>query len=276
MPAHPRRKAFGQHFLKDAALCERLTDMCIDWLAKTDSQSLLEVGPGSGALTDPMIRKLATSDSLKRSVRFFTCEKDRKWASHWSSVVQVHDKDFLDLPEKEWLVQPPLGVLSNLPYSAGTAIVLRLAEHPQEIPFMILMFQAEVAQRLRAEPGSKAWGSLSLWIQSRWDVTQVASVPPGAFQPPPDVDSEVVLLVPHREPRLKSLAAANSSAVFDAWDKLLRACFAHRRKMLRAGLRGTPHFLKALEKSGINPTLRAEALTWEQWDTLLDSALKSG
>ncbi|NBT36429.1 MAG: ribosomal RNA small subunit methyltransferase A [Betaproteobacteria bacterium] len=275
MPAHPRRKAFGQHFLKDTALCERLTDLCVEWLAKTDCQSLLEVGPGSGALTDPMIRKLATSDTLKRSIRFFTCEKDRKWAAHWSSVVQVHDKDFLELPEKEWLVQPPLGVLSNLPYSAGTAIVLRLAEHPEKIPFMILMFQAEVAQRLRAEPGSKAWGSLSLWIQTQWEISKVASVPPGAFQPPPDVDSEVVLLKPRSKPRLKALTRRDSAS-FEIWDQLLRACFAHRRKMLRAGLKGAPRFLKALEKSGIDPTLRAEALSWEQWDTLLDSALNSG
>jgi 16S rRNA (adenine1518-N6/adenine1519-N6)-dimethyltransferase len=278
MPAHPRRKAFGQHFLKDTALCDRLTDLCVEWLSKTDAQSLLEVGPGSGALTDPMIRKLATSPALKRSIRFFACEKDRKWAAHWSSVVQVHDKDFLELPENEWLVQPPLGVLSNLPYSAGTAILLRLTDHPEKIPFMILMFQAEVAQRLRAEPESKAWGSLSLWVQSRWEVSKVASVPPGAFQPPPDVDSEVVLLVPRKEPRLKALASSRESSekTFETWDQLLRACFAHRRKMLRAGLKGAPRFLKALEKSGIDPTLRAEALSWEQWDRLLDTALNSG
>ena len=269
MPAHPRRKAFGQHFLRDKALCEKLTDLCLEWLAKSGARSLLEVGPGSGALTEPMIRKLVELPRL----RFSVAEKDRKWAAHWSRVVRVHDIDFMDLPEKDWLDLPPLGVLSNLPYSAGTSILLRFVEHPEKIPFMILMFQAEVAQRLRAEPGTKAWGSLSLWVQSRWDISKVASVPPGAFQPPPDVDSEVVMLVPRDAPRLGALAGPESGPRFEVFDQLLRACFAHRRKMLRAGLKGTPQFLKALEKSGIDPTLRAEALSWEQWDLLLSASL---
>lgn len=268
MPAHPRRKAFGQHFLKDKALCERLTDLCIEKATASSCKSLLEVGPGGGALTEPLIRKLVELPRVRLSV----VEKDRKWAAHWAGVVRVHDLDFMDLPDEKWLDLPPLGVISNLPYSAGTSILLRFAEHPEKIPFMILMFQAEVAQRLRAEPGSKAWGSLSLWIQNHWDVSKVASVPPGAFQPPPDVDSEVVLLLPRKSPRLTALEKAGPEGI-KIWDKLLRACFAHRRKMLRAGLRGAPHFLKALEKSGIDPTLRAEALSWEQWEILLSSAL---
>jgi len=271
MPAHPRRKAFGQHFLKDQALCERLTDLAAEWIGKSQVQSLLEIGPGSGALTEPMIRKLADFPRVRLSV----VEKDRKWASYWSGVTVVHDADFLELPEEKWLDLPPLGVLSNLPYSAGTSILLRLAEHPQKIPFMILMFQAEVARRLRAEPSTKAWGSLSLWIQTRWEVSQVASVPPGAFQPPPDVDSEVVQLIPRSTPRLTALKNSEPHG-FEAWDKLLRASFAHRRKMLRAGLKGYPAYLQALERAQIDPTLRAEALHWEQWDAFLQAVLSGG
>ena len=270
MPAHPRRKAFGQHFLRDQSLCERLTDLCIQKLRDSGCKSLLEVGPGSGALTEPLIRKLVDLPF----VQFGVAEMDRKWADHWNGVVRVWDADFLNVPESEWLARPPLGVISNLPYASGTAILLRLAENPSKIPFMILMFQAEVAQRLRAESGSKAWGSLSLWIQNFWDVSKVASVPPGAFQPPPDVDSEVVLLLPRSTPRLSSMPMQSPEAV-KLWDQLLRACFAHRRKMLRAGLNGTPQFKEALEPAGIDPTLRAEALTWEQWDRLFGTLWKN-
>jgi 16S rRNA (adenine1518-N6/adenine1519-N6)-dimethyltransferase len=269
MPAHPRRKAFGQHFLRDTALCERLTDLCIEKLTESGCKTLLEVGPGGGALTEPMIRKLADLPQ----VRFGVAEMDRKWADHWKGVVRVWDADFLEVPESEWLASPPLGVLSNLPYASGTAILLRLAEHPGKIPFMILMFQAEVAQRLRAETGTKAWGSLSLWIQNFWDVSKVVSVPPGAFQPPPDVDSEVVLLVPRKTPRLTSMPAGNADAM-KLWDKLLRASFAHRRKMLRAGLAAAPQFKQALEPAGIDPTLRAEALTWDQWNRFFAAVWK--
>jgi len=270
MPAHPRRKAFGQHFLKDKALCERLTDLCAEKLAQTGCKTLLEVGPGAGALTEPMIRKLADFPH----VRFAVAEMDRKWADHWKGVVKVWDADFLGVPEAEWLAQPPLGVISNLPYASGTAILLRFAEHPDKIPFMILMFQAEVAQRLRAEPGSKSWGSLSLWIQNFWDVSKVAFVPPGAFQPPPDVDSEVVLLTPRAQPRLTAMPAGNAQAT-QLWDRLLRACFAHRRKMLRAGLNAHPDIKGALEPAGIDPTLRAEALSWEQWNALFSAVWKT-
>ncbi|MBU6376799.1 MAG: hypothetical protein KGQ59_12430, partial [Bdellovibrionales bacterium] len=117
MPAHPRRKAFGQHFLKDQALCERLTQLCLEKLKSTHCNSLLEIGPGSGALTEPMIRKLVDTPR----VIFSVAEMDRKWASHWRGVVRVFDSDFLEVPESEWLGMPPLGIISNLPYASGTA-----------------------------------------------------------------------------------------------------------------------------------------------------------
>ncbi|MBU6376860.1 MAG: hypothetical protein KGQ59_12735, partial [Bdellovibrionales bacterium] len=132
----------------------------------------------------------------------------------------------------------------------------------------------EVAQRLRAESGTKAWGSLSLWIQNFWEVSKVASVPPGAFQPPPDVNSEVVLLVSRQSPKLASMPVNNLEAS-RLWNSLLRASFAHRRKMLRAGLAGHPEFRNALAEAGIDPTLRAEALSWEQWDSLFSTLWKS-
>ncbi len=126
------------------------------------------------------------------------------------------------------------------------------------------MYQAEVAQRLRAEPKSKDWGSLSIWTQNFWDVTKLLTVPPKAFNPPPKVMSEVVVFLPRKTPRID---VARTPSELDRFEKLLKVAFAHRRKMLRAGLPKDGPWLDALKAAGISETLRAEALTWEQWSS---------
>jgi 16S rRNA (adenine1518-N6/adenine1519-N6)-dimethyltransferase len=154
--------------------------------------------------------------------------------------------------------------MSNLPYSAGTAILSRLADFHAEIPVMVLMFQLEVAQRIRAEPDSKAWGSLSIAIQNNWDVTRLVQVPPGAFSPPPEVQSEVVILKARKEVRIQGTETPEGAQKFQ---KLVKTCFLHRRKMLRSSLSHHPDYLQGLERSQIRTDLRAEALSWEQWNT---------
>jgi 16S rRNA (adenine1518-N6/adenine1519-N6)-dimethyltransferase len=231
MPAYGKRRALGQHFLRDPGVQAKIVDATLE---------LAREAPGVKSLS--------------------VCEKDRDLITYWKAealgkpALRVLSGDFLELPREEWLASRAPGVVSNLPYSVGTAILNRLAREP--IPFMVLMFQAEVAQRLRAEVSTKAWGSLSIWLQNRWDVTRLCAVPPGAFSPPPDVDSEVVLLRRRAEPRV----AVKSE---ELWEKLLKACFAYRRKMLRSSL--PPDFRSALEKAGIDGTKRGEALSWEEW-----------
>jgi 16S rRNA (adenine1518-N6/adenine1519-N6)-dimethyltransferase len=135
------------------------------------------------------------------------------------------------------------------------------------------MFQAEVAARLRANPGDSAWGSLSIWIQNRWEVRKLAAVPPGAFAPPPDVNSEVVILQARERNRLTPESPAGSprtdpraEAEWEATlDRLLRAAFRHRRKMLRSGLPKNSSFASALDKAEIEGTRRAEELEWAEW-----------
>jgi 16S rRNA (adenine1518-N6/adenine1519-N6)-dimethyltransferase len=272
-----KRRAYGQHFLKDPAVIARIVDTGMELAREQVCEQMLEIGPGRGAITVPLLEALiASPDPLKRLV---VAERDRELVSRWedwsrmnpsqNSKLRIEPGDFLELPEERWLPrQGKLAVVSNLPYSAGTAIVIRLARYPEKIPFMVLMFQAEVAKRLRAEPGTKEWGSLSIWIQNHWDVTRLIGVPPRAFHPAPKVDSEVVVLRARAEPRVDLSRKKDGEKV---WDNLLRVAFAHRRKMLRAGLPSNGPWKKALEASGIDPTRRSEALSWDEWRKFFES-----
>ena len=276
MPAFGKRRAFGQHFLRDPGIIRIIAQTAVEEASKNDCRGLLEIGPGKGAITYPLLELLdQQSWKTPHIERFTLAERDIKFVNDWHDridarkaetatpyEVKIQSGDFLELADEKWLTGTPLAVVSNLPYSAGTAILTRLAGHTKDIPVMVLMFQAEVAFRLRAESGTKAWGSLSIWIQNLWDVTQLCSVPPEAFTPPPDVDSEVVVLKRRTTPRVEVPNDAESQQL---WESLLKACFAHRRKMLRSGLSAHPQFIQALQKAPIDPTLRAEALSWTQW-----------
>lgn len=264
-PVFGKRRALGQHFLRDRNVIDKIARTAVDEAHRLGCRALLEIGPGRGAITRPLFELLEADP--RQIQRVTLAERDRGLAYDWSESAKdrlvkipelvVEECDFNELADDKWLSIHPLAVASNLPYSAGTAILQKLARHTAEIPVMVLMFQAEVAARLRALPGTKAWGSLSIWTQNAWDVRKLCAVPPGAFAPPPDVDSEVVVLLRREKPHVEIDDPAR-------WDALLKASFAHRRKMLRSGLPEGP-MREALERSGIEPTLRAEALSWEQW-----------
>ena len=273
MATHGRRRALGQHFLMDRALCDRIAETALSLAEETRSEALLEIGPGKGALTEPLLRMIEERSAKIQLQEFIISERDPRIAALWKDrafpiPTRVELGDFLELPEPAWLGRRPLTVLSNLPYSTGTAILIRLARQRAAIPVMVLMFQAEVARRLRAEPDTKAWGSLSIWIQNQWDVTRLAGVPPRSFSPPPKVDSEVVVL--RRRETLRVEIPANARAE-QCWDQLLKACFAHRRKMLRSGLPKSGPLRNALELSQVDDTKRAEALTWSEWNRLYNA-----
>lgn len=276
MSTFGKRRAFGQHFLRDTSICDRIAHTARELAQEYGCQALLEIGPGKGAITLPLIDAF---DDLPTIREVKLVEKDRVLAANWnargkemklSKKFSVEEADFLELAEEGWLSTAPLAVVSNLPYSSGTAILTRLALYPKSIPFMVLMFQAEVAQRLRAEPATKAWGSLSIWIQNRWDVSHLLRVPPSAFSPPPKVMSEVVVLK-----RRESLRIPYSNE--EHFEKFLKTCFAHRRKMLKATFRGvSENYAKALALSGIDPTRRAETLDWKEWEKLYSAFRETG
>lgn len=273
MPAQGKRRALGQHFLRDEAIANAIAERGVKEAIESGCKSLLEVGPGGGAITLPLFEQLKMNPSIER---FQLIEKDDFLAGKWAEKCKTQETgfpfsvragDFLEIPESDWLghAHLPLAVVSNLPYSSGTAILNRLARHTEAIPVMVLMFQAEVAKRLRAEPSTKERGSLSIWIQNLWDVQKLLAVPPHAFAPAPEVNSEVVILKRRAQPRIPNTTSPEDAIV---WESFLKVCFAHRRKMLRSSL----PWRNALELSGVDGTKRAEALQWPEWEQLFLAA----
>jgi 16S rRNA (adenine1518-N6/adenine1519-N6)-dimethyltransferase len=245
----------GQNYLHDPQVISKI----IGLLMKEGEQILnwIEIGPGEGALTLPVCERLKNS---QHSIQLI--ERDRELCHLWNSKLPffplsgVMEADAARVSWAELLTQPTF-VYSNLPYSAGTAILEALSRHPGRISSMVLMFQKEVGDRLCATPGSKAWGSLSLFIQNAWEVLPAFTVSPSAFRPAPKIWSQVLVLRPRQTPLI--------TGDYDRLTQLLKSLFQHRRKMLRASLKGHPKILEALSHSGISDTLRAEALTFEQW-----------
>jgi 16S rRNA (adenine1518-N6/adenine1519-N6)-dimethyltransferase len=271
MPAYGKRRALGQHFLKDAAISEAIAERGVQEAKLSGCKGLLEIGPGRGAITLPLFEQLRKTPEIQN---FQLIEKDQQLALEWKEhpahfPFSITSGDFLEIPESEWLSpkHSPLAVVSNLPYSSGTAILDRLARHTDSIPVMVLMFQAEVAKRLRAEPSTKERGSLSIWIQNLWEVEKFLAVPPKAFNPPPEVNSEVVILKRRQAPRIPGTVHGEDAVI---WESFLKTCFAHRRKMLRSSI----PWRNALEQSGVDGTKRAEALQWPEWERLFFSVKK--
>lgn len=266
MSTYGKRRALGQHFLRDTQIAQTIAETAIQEATQHQCKSLLEIGPGQGAITLPLLELLKNQTRIEQ---FSVVEKDEKFAQNWKNQsaqnFKVHAGDFLDFQDETWLSKSPMGVVSNLPYSVGTVILGRLARRTSEIPVMVLMFQAEVAQRVRAEIGTRDVGSLSLWIQNHWDVKKLLAVPPRAFTPPPEVQSEVIVLTRREQPRIEVAPEAQA-----LWESFLKSCFAHRRKMLRSSF----PWRNALELSGVDGTKRPEALRWDEWSHLFHSVQK--
>ena len=263
-----KQKAFGQHFLEDPAVIRTIADSALAAIDRNPGAALLEIGPGRGAITRPLLERLPIE------VPFHLAERDRELIAFWegeSRLKSLLKGDFLDQSGEALDAIGPMVVVSNLPYSAGTAITVRLCARTKQIPEMILMFQAEVAKRLYSGASTPDRGSLSLFVQNGWDVERVCAVPPGAFQPPPKVQSEVVRLVRRSSPRIP-LSGKEDEA---AWNGLLKLAFQHRRKMLKGNLAGTA-WQQALEKSGVDAAKRAEALEWEEWIRLWSARSQGG
>jgi 16S rRNA (adenine1518-N6/adenine1519-N6)-dimethyltransferase len=250
-----KRRALGQHFLRDQSIARAIVEL----VAPTERDLVVEIGPGDGALTGLL---------AGRAGRVIALEIDRALAAAWRPTVEVLDAD-----ARSWdyagLAAPAGGrvlILGNLPYSVGKPILMALIEARAAIHEMALMLQLEVAERIAAPPGGKTYGSLSVFTQLQCDVRLAFRVPPGAFRPPPKVDSAVLHLRVLREPRVP-LADPRR------FESVVRAAFAQRRKMLAnalgAGL-GLPLDVvrRAATSAGVDPTRRAETLSLSEFAAL--------
>ena len=247
------RKALGQNFLLDLNLTSKIARQAGD-LSACD---VLEIGPGPGGLTRGLLAEGAR--------RVLAVEKDARCipaleqiAAAYPGRLQVMQGDALKVDPLMHL-SPPIRGAANLPYNIGTELLVRWLTPPDWPPFwqsLTLMFQREVAERIVAVPGSKAYGRLALLAQWRAEARIVMSLPPEAFSPAPKVSSAVVHLTALPQPRYPADAAILSRVVATA--------FNQRRKMLRSALKGmAPDIGDRLIAAGLTPTDRAEQVSLE-------------
>lgn len=252
------RKSLGQNFLMDLNLTAKIARQAGD-LAGCD---VLEVGPGPGGLTRALLyegaRKVLVIEKDPRCLPVL-----QSLADHSPGRVQIIEGDALAVDARQYL-KPPVRVVANLPYNVGTELLIRWLTPQEWPPFwdsLTLMFQKEVAERIVAKPGSKAYGRLSILTQWRASAKIVMEIPPQAFTPPPKVTSAVVQI----EKRDEMLFPANEATLTN----LVARAFGQRRKMLRASLKSlSPDIETVLTATGIKPTERAENLSIEEFCAL--------
>jgi len=255
------RKSLGQNFLLDLNLTAKIARQAGD-LSGCD---VLEIGPGPGGLTRGLLSEGAR--------RVLAIEKDTRClpaleqiATAYPGRLEVLNADALEIDPLDHLT-PPIKVAANLPYNVGTELLIRWLTPPDWPPFwqsLTLMFQREVAERIVAQPGSKAYGRLAILSQWRADAQIVMHLPPEAFTPPPKVSSAVVHLTALPEPRFP----ADPKIL----ERVVARAFNQRRKMLRAALKGmAPDIEDRLLSAGIQPTDRAETVHLEQFCALARS-----
>lgn len=255
------KKALGQNFLLDLNLTARIARAAGD-LSGCD---VLEVGPGPGGLTRGLLAEGARHVlAIEKDARCLPALEEI--AARYPGRLTVIGGDALEVDPRAYLM-PPIRVCANLPYNVGTELLVRWLTPPDWPPFwtsLTLMFQREVAERIVAKPGGKAYGRLAILAQWRCEARIVLDLPPQAFTPPPKVSSAVVHLTALPEPRYPADPATLS--------RVVAAAFNQRRKMLRAALKGVAHDIERhLEAAGIAPTERAEQVGLEGFCALARS-----
>lgn len=247
------KKSLGQNFLLDLNLTAKIARQAGD-LGACD---VLEIGPGPGGLTRGLLAEGAR--------RVLAVEKDARCmaalaeiAATYPGKLEVINADALALDVTAYLT-PPIRVVANLPYNVGTELLVRWLTPGTWPPFwesLTLMFQKEVAERIVAQPGGKAYGRLAILAQWRAEAKIVMTLPPEAFTPPPKIHSAVV----HLTRRTAPLYPADPATL----SRVVAAGFNQRRKMLRASLKGVaPDIEDKLRAAGLAPTLRAEQVSIE-------------
>lgn len=254
MKQHQARKRFGQNFLTDVALIERI----INSINPQASDKVVEIGPGLGAITCPLLKLIDKLDviELDRDIvpkLQLNCGFNDKLVIHNCDVLKF---DFNSLAEGDH----KLRIIGNLPYNISTPIIFHLVQYADIIRDMHFMLQKEVVQRLAAKPGNKDYGRLSIMAQYHFKITPLFLVPPEAFDPRPKVESAIVKLQPHG---IKPVEVADEQLL----SSVVSQAFSQRRKTLRNVLKNlcSPEQLVA---AGIDPAQRAEQLDLQAFANL--------
>lgn len=256
------KKALGQHFLLDLNITRKIAR-----IAGTSSGDLvLEIGPGPGGLTRALLEAGADVVAVERDARCIGALEEI--AEAYPGKLRLIEADALRIDERDTLGCDAVKIVANLPYNISTELLVKWlrSNHGAQKPLwtvMALMFQKEVADRILASPGSKAYGRLSVIAQAASKPFRAFNLPASAFTPPPKVDSTVVLFEPPAEPLPD----------FRALEAVTQAAFGQRRKMLRSSLKSLfgETLADALQKAGAAETARAEELSLDQFKSLAQS-----
>lgn len=241
----PAKKSLGQHFLHERGVVDKLV-MAID---PRPGDRIVEIGPGQGALTFPLLDRHGAVTAI---------EFDRDLLEPLTAAAKSHgdltliNSDVMNVDFTALAGGTPFRLVGNLPYNLSSPILFHALDHAAVVRDMHFMLQKEVVDRMAAGPGSKVYGRLSVMLQAYCTVTALFKVAPGAFRPPPKVDSAVVRLVPH--PR-GQVGIDDPRRFAD----IVRAAFGQRRKTLRNAL-SSVCAADEIVRAGIDPQSRAEQL----------------
>lgn len=252
---HKARKRFGQNFLHDPGIIGKI----VNAINPNETQHLVEIGPGKGAITQELLPLAGMLDAVELD-RDLIKLLNTQFADQQN--FRLHNNDalkfsFCDLGQQ-------LRIIGNLPYNISTPLLFRLLDQAECIADMHFMLQKEVVDRIVAQPGSKTYGRLSIMLQLRCAVSALFHIGPGAFNPPPKVDSAFIRLIPHQQ---------SPYVIHD--QKLLATivtqAFSQRRKTLRNTLKKMLP-VNIIEEAGIDPGIRAEQLSPTDFVTLANTA----
>lgn len=249
---HRPRKRFGQHFLHDQDTIDRI----VSTFNPHPGQVIIEIGPGRGALTLPLLQRIGELHVVELDSDLIAYLRTR---CKDCGTLHIHAADALKFDFSRFS-STDLRIIGNLPYNISTPLLFHLLEYKDYVRDMQFMLQREVVERICSVPGRHSYGRLSVMLQYHYEVEQLFCVGPEVFTPPPRVDSAVVRLIPWSEPRYQP---ADSRLL----SQIVKASFAQRRKTLRNALRGIIT-AEQLHTLGINPSSRAENLDVESFVSL--------
>ncbi len=256
---HRPRKRFGQNFLHDPGIIRRIVSV----IHPKPEEHLVEIGPGRGAITRDLLRATGRMDAVELDRDLI---KPLALSCAGLGDLRIHNADALDFDLCSLYPNERLRLVGNLPYNVSTSLLFRFLEQSECVRDMHFMLQKEVVERITAPPGSKTYGRLSVMIQAYCRADTLLRIGPGAFTPPPKVESAFLRLTPLRPLPAPVLEPAYLSL-------LVAKAFAQRRKTLRNSLKGLVG-VELLTAQGLDPGQRAEELSVETFVHLANAACK--
>jgi 16S rRNA (adenine1518-N6/adenine1519-N6)-dimethyltransferase len=248
MQKYKTKKRFGQHFLHDQGVIQKL----IYEINPQENDNIVEIGPGLGALTFPLLEALETLHVVEIDRDVIARLKTKNLAS-----LQIHEQDALKFEFDQLAKGEVLRVVGNLPYNISTPLIFHLLESSSKISDMHFMLQNEVVERITAKPGNKTYGRLSVMVQYYCETEYLFFVGPESFSPPPKVDSAILRLIPRKTFENKANDATKLAAI-------VTQAFSMRRKTLRNNLKKIISD-EQIKNLNIDPSARAETLSVEDF-----------